>query len=288
MKLSGWLLKLPVAVLALTLFAAAAEARYYHASLGGWIARDPEGNVGGPSLYEYGGSNPATRTDPSGKIIIGMGGFMFMGHGEVEGMCTAIATQINARKPGLRGGEGEFCQMRIGCIGWDLPQIIKDLENFKKRKDGHLCWHEQVVLVGYSDGATSIWRLFNTMGGKVLGALESETWGGHYHVAHVSLIDMIHLGDYKLLSDPNKVTQFNDLGVLIGGTNFYQQDPHGWKGYRIEGGNFENFLMYGVSHGSIVRGWFLQQYLTSRAVEAYLRREPPDQSPSDPRQPPVD
>ena len=40
--------------------------RYYHASLGRWLSRDPAGYKDGISLYQYVRSNPVTALDPMG------------------------------------------------------------------------------------------------------------------------------------------------------------------------------------------------------------------------------
>jgi hypothetical protein len=73
MKLPAWLLprllRSSFFVLALTLFAAAAEARYYHASLGGWITRDPSGYADSRNLYEAVSSDPVSLIDPYGLIV---------------------------------------------------------------------------------------------------------------------------------------------------------------------------------------------------------------------------
>jgi RHS repeat-associated protein len=42
------------------------RARAYHPTLGRWMQRDPLGYPAGANLYEYGGSSPVVRIDPSG------------------------------------------------------------------------------------------------------------------------------------------------------------------------------------------------------------------------------
>jgi uncharacterized protein RhaS with RHS repeats len=43
-------------------------ARWYNASMGRWLSRDPIGYAGGANLYEYCGSDPVNLTDPSGLL----------------------------------------------------------------------------------------------------------------------------------------------------------------------------------------------------------------------------
>ena len=43
-----------------------ARSRYYHPTLGRFMQRDVLGHVDGMSLYQYAGSNPVVRTDPTG------------------------------------------------------------------------------------------------------------------------------------------------------------------------------------------------------------------------------
>ena len=43
-------------------------ARWYNASMGRWVSRDPIGYGGGPNLYEYCGSDPINFVDTSGAI----------------------------------------------------------------------------------------------------------------------------------------------------------------------------------------------------------------------------
>ena len=47
--------------------------RYYGATLGTFLSRDPIGYYGGINLFEYVGSGSTNRTDPSGLIEFGFG-----------------------------------------------------------------------------------------------------------------------------------------------------------------------------------------------------------------------
>ncbi len=44
--------------------------RYYSATLGRWLNRDPIGNLGGANVYAYVGNNPTNRTDYLGLMYI--------------------------------------------------------------------------------------------------------------------------------------------------------------------------------------------------------------------------
>ena len=44
--------------------------RYYSATLGRWINRDPIGDLGGANVYAYVGNSPTNRTDYLGLMYI--------------------------------------------------------------------------------------------------------------------------------------------------------------------------------------------------------------------------
>ena len=50
--------------------------RWYDASVGRFISRDPIGEVGGLNLYVYGNNSPTMLIDPEGKKVI-CGGYDF-------------------------------------------------------------------------------------------------------------------------------------------------------------------------------------------------------------------
>ena len=269
------------------------RARYYQQGLGRFVSRDPvhgqEPAYPWPQLnaYEYVLSQPAVNRDPSGQIIIGLGGWGGIGEGEVGNICEQIRTQVNALKGKvLRGGEEEKAPLILD--GSDMKKtdtVIEQLKKFKKRKDADPCWHEQVILVGYSDGASTIWQVFNHKGAKTKAALASSA-GGHYHVAFVGLIDMIRkdlsFGENLKWSWKGKTTPFDTLGVLDEGANFYQQEDWFMKGYKITTHPFWNVLVPGVSHkgffgtGSriIFKDVFTQRALALFAMAAYFVKEP--------------
>jgi len=67
MKRTTWLAALVAFMAVVVLFQDAfARSRMYHPSLGRFMQRDVLGYVDGMSLYQYTGSNPIVRTDPTG------------------------------------------------------------------------------------------------------------------------------------------------------------------------------------------------------------------------------
>lgn len=222
----------------------------YHPALGRWLQRDQAGDVDGMSLYQYGRSNPCARGDPSGRVVIGVAGWMLKGTSELQGILQRAVNDINAdaeMRKQIRGGEGESLEMTIGCVGWDEGKIIRLLEEYRKRKDEGLmavdgmdCWKEEVVLVGYSDGATAIWRLFGN--GRIQGALKSReprVWANlgddQHKVAFVGMVDLVRTvyWGWDSMAEPPRVKKplpLEDDGVILQGSNYYQEDPGGWKG----------------------------------------------------------
>ncbi len=57
--------------------------RFYDATSGRWLTRDPIGTAGGINLYAYCGNNGVTRADPSGTLALALAGLALPGVGEV-------------------------------------------------------------------------------------------------------------------------------------------------------------------------------------------------------------
>jgi len=277
--------------------------RYHHPTLGTWITRDPIGYADGMNLYQYVASNPTVATDPSGRIIIGLGGLAKMGQAYVKVMLESVKRQINQRKPGLRDAWGEELVMLDGSMGRHKSKIVKELVKYRENKDADPCWHEQVVLVGFSDGATSIYQLFQE--GKIQNALATQRQGatGSYKIAYLGMIDMVResFWDELILKGGylrrlGKQVTMNDGGLIVDGDNFYQQDTvgfHRWKGHvTFNVGLIRNDPIDNVSHkghlfgdwGAFFRGAKeprsivldprVHEKLIQNAVDAYLAREP--------------
>jgi len=101
---------LACAVGAITLQDAFARGRVYHPGLGRFMQRDVLGYVDGMSLYQYVGSNPIVRTDPTG------------------GCSNPPGTQSNSVQfaPGIRvvtkGTALSDCGQAIYQVQWSIPQ----------------------------------------------------------------------------------------------------------------------------------------------------------------------
>ena len=67
--------------------------RYYDASGGRWLTRDPIGYAGGSNLYGYVGNDPGNATDPSGLARVEVH------FREIEGAGEAIQSIIGGKKP---------------------------------------------------------------------------------------------------------------------------------------------------------------------------------------------
>ncbi|MBN1508842.1 MAG: hypothetical protein JW955_18490, partial [Sedimentisphaerales bacterium] len=199
---------------------------------------------------------------------------------------------------GLRNGEGEKLHMRSGWDEHGKGKVIDDLTEYRKAKDDDPCRHEQVILVGFSDGATTIFRLFNKWDEELDEALTSSH-GGEYKIAYVGFIDMVR-DEFKLnlrrFREPGKEVDMEDGGLIVAGDNFFQQDDvgfHKWKGH-VRVGN-RNVIkpqpIAGVSHKgglfgdigfilnafreppSIIKDPGMRNSLIKNAVDAYLNRE---------------
>jgi hypothetical protein len=220
----------------------------YNPVQGRFMQRDQAEYNDGLSLYEYERSSPLTAMDPSGRVVIGLGGKMYIGQGAVKKLLEKAVGKLNATTESrLRWGEGESVNMATGCIGWGRGDVIGLLEAYRDRKDKGWVktgssWvqcnpcEEEAVLVGYSDGATLIWQMFN--GGQIQKALTSKNGpyrGTQYRVAFVGFIDVVRQSfwPWSILEDwdkPNRTLPLEDGGTIMTGYNYYQQDPDGWKG----------------------------------------------------------
>ena len=277
------------------------RARYYQQELGRFVSADPAWDQrlaylqAHPNRYEYVLSRPAVDRDPSGQIIIGLSGWGNKGAAEIRGICERIKAQVNARKGHVlrRGAQERPPTILNGTDMQRTDTVIEKLRELRETKDVDSCWHEQVILVGYSDGASTIWQLFNVKGlaDQTKKALESNH-GGHYHVAHVGLIDMIRRFVGPEENNPwgqkGKKAGFDTLGVLDKGSNFFQQEDWFMKGYRITTPPFMSGQVYSVNHGTIIRGPWTQEMLADAGQRAYVEKEQQYTSPDELRRPIVD
>jgi hypothetical protein len=182
----------------------------------------------------------------------------------------------------------------VGCIGWDKLRVALHLKFFRRKKDDDPCWHEQVVLVGFSDGATSIWQLFGEH--VVKNELRSRRYGGIYKAAYAGFMDMVRTSFWDINSDKfkrdTKEEPLADEDILVAGNNFYQLDDPKMKGHVRIGDVPVPKQVFGVSHKGtkglppILKSIDMEA-LKARAVETYVAREPYD-SPDVPRRPVVD
>ena len=313
-----------------------ARGRMYHPGLGRFLQRDPIGTpleppmarnlsgaqftsrdstsqyVDGMNIYQYGRSNPVQALDPSGTVVIGLGGLFELGREEVHQICTEVARRVNGKLPGLRNGQGEFAAIYSGAAGLGKGAVELHMKFFRRKKDNDDCWHEQLVLVGFSDGATTLYQVFNE--GTAGGELTSKEHGGIYSVAYLGLIDMIRT-DFnqtkeEWLSRPGKSVAMAQGGVtIVGSHNFYQQNDSGsnhWKGHvKIGSLTSDPDPRPGVSHKgqlagavgiqanqhdppSIMKDAAMRAQLIEEAVQAYVKQEERHRGPKSVRTPLVD
>ena len=79
--------------------------RYYNASLGRWINRDPIGELGGRNLYEYAANDPLDRMDPLGMMTLpGCG---------ITHACPQCPKKGNGGSPLAYGGFGGLPQQPV-------------------------------------------------------------------------------------------------------------------------------------------------------------------------------
>jgi hypothetical protein len=168
---------------------------------------------------------------------------MILGQGDVKDVLEAAIRRLNADagEP-LCGGRGETVETAFGFMALEKDKSIRLLEAYRDRKDGGWngsgnSWKEEIVLVGFSDGATQIWDMFNR--GIIQAALAARKGphaGQPYKVAFVGFIDLVrqHIGltDWvgEDFNQPDRQLRLEDGGVILAGRNYFQQDPGGWKG----------------------------------------------------------
>ena len=146
--------------------------RYYHPTLGRWMARDPgpasprdEGQEDvsgaysdGMNLYQYCHSTPAAGTDPSGRIFILIHGNTASGHhyglGEMRKLTRLIASQIMGQdEVKLHDPEGKH----------RLWMYVKHAADANMHA-GKRC--SPIIIIGYSDGATRLRWLTQQLAAK--------------------------------------------------------------------------------------------------------------------------
>lgn len=242
---------------------------------GRWITRDPAGFVDGKNLYEFVGSNPANRADPSGRIIIGLDGLWTpvtsSGRAEIDKIGREIRRRVgDAEYVALTGGAGvgrralrqhmRRYQARANLYPNDVPAcgIPRFIEGF--------------VVIGYSDGATTIHREFRKgHAGRSLGTTQ---------ISFVGLVDMVRwrfLGEGSIPNtapneplDRSGTYMLNADLIRVGDVRSSQ---HGsWKGYvKVSpwGTHWKSQLYESLDHGTIINNLDVQKAIVDRAVQAY-------------------
>jgi RHS repeat-associated protein len=268
--------------------------RYYSPSLGRFTARDPLGYVDGMSVYEYVGSSPIPKIDPTGMIVIGLGGLL-QGTGDVvaamkgregkdgeeltNGILKETAKSIAAG--GLQADPDADGVTYVEVSGkaysfhwkWDKDKLVQEYKDFLDRKKDNWCSLEQFVVFGHSDGAAAIYQALK--GGDLS---DSD-----YPPAYIAFLDLVRLSDVSL---PNTDENTSEQVTIPKGTEWanYRQTtgkPAGWKGRLINGKGIDvgkdldayyvkpNGKRVEVDHFGVLSHAGIQEVIARDAADAY-------------------
>jgi RHS repeat-associated protein len=222
----------------------------YDPKHGRWLQRDPIGvrldppkaeiapdsqYADGMNSYEYVRSQPVAVVDPDGTIIVGIRGYLqFLDTSMDQQILQAIQRKVNNRMLPLHN----FRETRTQLIGGGLfgakgeaNKLIDEWARRKEREGPRDCG-EQIVFVGHSDGATTLFQIshddtFWRKGSNVR---------GKWYVAFMGLIDMVRTDwgrapnkTRNVWLDPGKITRPTEMRAWVQDTGDYM----GWIGYRI-------------------------------------------------------
>jgi RHS repeat-associated protein len=272
------------------------RARAYDPLHGRFAQRDPAEYADGMNLYEYVSSAPVTAYDPSGELIIGLGGLGNWFSAGVDVVGHRLVAEINAtmrhyaylRHCGVTVHHEKFERLS-GSDGRDIAKMERLAREYRDRRFGQgvrRCHLEAFILFGFSDGATSIYRFLQDC--RAQGALRTQVAENHYAgISYVGLVDLVRstfkINKAELRKDAD--SRYGDRRLPLNASaerlvlkgSVFSQDAeefaligNDWKGYRYVG----DFTSYGVSpasHASIMSKGVLQTLLRRLAIGAYMR-----------------
>lgn len=267
--------------------------RYYLPRLGRWVNRDPIEEGGGLNLYAFVGNSPPNAFDPDGRLIVGLTGWAGAGLFELTKLGKEIAEQINA----VRGVENvhkyewpeENPVVLNGTEAAQLDKLADLLRQYKNRRFPNgvrkKCYLEGVILYGFSDGAMTIFQLFEQ--GKAASALDL---GDHHFagISYVAFIDMVrHSTDFHFGTPAfNELVRkegpwshssigLRDEELIRFGQSYYQEADlpgfidYGWKGFQNIGG-LEAWRVQPAHHLDIVTASSMLERIKFTSVGKYL------------------
>jgi RHS repeat-associated protein len=248
--------------------------RYYLPRLGRWGSRDPVEEEAGSNVYEFVRSSPPNAHDPDGRLVIALEGNRLYGD-EHSGFGQLLMIGLNiafiSPKP------EEFHLIRgTGLLGGGHEQMMalrQSIRKYKERKDSGCAEDEPLIVIGFSDGATSIYRVIQNLDGG--GRLEPP-------IDFLALVDMVR-DDYfpwRVNVAPNKEVAL-DRSTFNHGMNYLQQSSglfeDNWKGHYFTGMDYWMFRYYGGHPVAHISTWGNIGILRVRAVISDIIRRARDE-----------
>ena len=161
--------------------------RDYQPTLACWLQRDAEGYGDGMSLYQYCRSSPVMGTDPSGTIVIGLWGWEDL---DKPGRQISGKDTITEMVDRIGGMVGDDDRIKASGTYFTRPRVEEELCKWRTRVETEDS-SEQFVLFGFSDGATTVWRVISQNNERNYNAAVKGARTEPYHPAYFGMIDMV-------------------------------------------------------------------------------------------------
>lgn len=267
---------------------------YHMPRHGRWLSRDPIGEAGGMNLYAAFANNPASYVDPHGQAIVGLTGYAAAGYSEIRSMGKRMSQQVNEEMEALKKVHRfeyrkEDATILNGHNADNLFEVARKAEEYRRNRFPNgvrrKCYVEGLILFGYSDGAMTLYQLFEQ--GLANKSLQISA-GRYAGVSYIGFIDMVrHSKDVRFATEEfetevkkaGKVIGLRDSFLIKAGethfqtysepANFFDLLVVGWKGYeRI--GPTDSWETSPANHMTIVRRSKLQDHIVRTAVTKYM------------------
>ncbi|KPK47447.1 MAG: hypothetical protein AMK72_08440 [Planctomycetes bacterium SM23_25] len=266
-----------------------ARGRMYHPGLGVFMQRDPVGTPlappmarnlsgsqftqrdptgqyrDGPNLYQYVGSNPVNRLDPSGQVMVIMAG-AHEGFGCMEPLMNAVGQEL-AQWVAEFDASSPNITVRVQKAWWGplwgfYDGVVRNAyRDWVERRKDNPCSLEQFIAIGHSSGASGIYNVLRQ------GVFAENGEDKRYRPVYLGLIDMVlHEG-----GDP-------DVSGRLPGTYIqaFRQNAHSPKGKYVNGANLNLLLTDeeypGISHYNIMKNPKVIEYISGIATYQYYLR----------------
>lgn len=292
-------LSMAIIVLASQLVVESAMA-FYSPSTGRFVSRDPIGEQGGLNQHAFVENRPTNAVDPDGRAVVGVGGWLNIGDDGVNKIGEEIERQVNAWRTQMNLPPDPGYEFISGSAISEegLSKIESAASAYRDRRfspDGsRKCHVEGFVLFGYSDGASSIYRLFQD-NHRMRNALtvKEPVYSGDTQIgdgliaaiSYLALIDMVRLRNRIIFPElwksekpynsfrpsdvPGEQPDSLDWQIPYLAEIYYQwHDPLLWKGYRHIS-HVDHVAVHNSSHGGIIHAGLVQQEIINNAVEMY-------------------